>query len=106
VLLNDPQYIKASGGLARRMIEDGGTKIEDRIRYAFRLATARLPRPSELEILTAAYGREKRRFISDPAAAKAFIQEAGIVAKQEPELASLIVIASTILNLNETITKQ
>jgi hypothetical protein len=105
VLLNDPQFLKAAGALATRMINEGGKTTTNRIRYAFRLATSRLPKNAELDILNAAYAREKARFSGDPKATKALIQESGN-AGNDTDLAALTMIASTILNLNETITKQ
>ena len=105
VLLNDPQYLKAAGSLARRMIADGGDTTASRISHAFRLATARKPNPNELDILTAAFEREKARFASDPVATKDLLQESENTGN-DPELAAFTMIASTILNLNETITKQ
>jgi len=105
VLLNDPQYVKAAGALARRMVDEGEKSVKDRLSKAFRLATARLPKSDELEVLTAAYEREKARFTSDTAAARALLLESGNTG-DDPELAALTMIASTILNLNETITKQ
>jgi hypothetical protein len=105
VLLNDPQFLKAAGALATRMINEGGETTTNRIRYAFRLATSRLPKNAELDVLNAAYAREKARFSGDPKATKALIQESGN-AGNDADLAALTMIASTILNLNETITKQ
>lgn len=105
VLLNDPQYVKAAGALARRMVAEGGDTPESRISLAFRLATARLPEPGELDILTAAYLREHERFTADPAAAKDLLQSSENDGT-DSDLAALTMVASTILNLNETITKQ
>lgn len=105
VLLNDPQFLKAAGALATRMINEGGETTTNRIRYAFRLATSRLPKNAELDVLNAAYAREKARFSGDPKATKALIQESGN-AGNDADLAALTMISSTILNLNETITKQ
>ena len=89
------------------MIAEGGESTKNRISQAFRLATARLPKTNELEVLIAAYEREKARFTSDPAAARALLKESeNTNTGTDPELAALTMIASTILNLNETITKQ
>ena len=43
VLLNDPTYVEAARKLAERMMREGGTDPADRVAFAFRLATARLP---------------------------------------------------------------
>jgi hypothetical protein len=105
VLLNDPQYVKAAGALARRMVEEGGESAESRIAHAFRLATARHPDTAELDVLTSAHAREKGRFNADAAALSDllnFSENTG----GDADLAALTMVASTILNLNETITKQ
>ena len=105
VLLNDPQYIEASRALAARMLKEGGTTSRERISYAFRLATARTISNAELNILHGAFVREKKRFTKDPAAALGFLS----VGQQAPgtiDLAAYAIVASTILNLNETITRQ
>ena len=105
VLLNDPQYIEASRALAARMLKEGGTTSRERISYAFRLATARTISNAELNILHGAFVREKKRFTKDPAAALGFLS----VGQQAPgtiDLAAYAIVASTILNLNETNTRQ
>ena len=105
VLLNDPQYLKAARALAQRMMAEGGNSIESRIGYAFRLATARPPNARELEILTATHARELARFTKEPKAA----QELLLTPKDSGpnlDLAAYTMVTSTILNLNETITKQ
>jgi hypothetical protein len=102
VLLNDPQYLNASRALARRMIDEGGDSTESRISHAFRLATARPPNSAELEILGSMFTREKERFSANPEDAKELMRSEDAT----PELAALTMVASTILNLNETITKQ
>ena len=105
VLLNDPQYIDASRALAARMVKEGGVSVQERISYAFRLATARTISTAELNILHGAFVREKKRFTEDPSEAIRFLS----VSQQAPgtiDLAAYAMVASTILNLNETITRQ
>ncbi len=105
VLLNDPQYIEASRALAARMIKEGGATSRERISYAFRLATARKVSSEELKILHAAFTREKKRFTEHPAEAVRFLA----IKQESPgaiDLAAYAMVASTILNLNETITRQ
>ncbi len=51
VLLNDPTYVEAARALAQRALLEGGKDPARRIRYAFRLATARLPDAKEIRIL-------------------------------------------------------
>jgi hypothetical protein len=102
VLLNDPQYLKAARALAKRMSAEGGESTEKRIAYAFRLATARLPNSTESGILLSMHEREKKRFTQHPNKAADLL----LSDDASPDLAALTVVASTILNLNETLTRQ
>jgi hypothetical protein len=109
VLLNDPTYIEASRALAGRMILEGGTDPSKRIAYAFALATARPPAPHELEILRALEEKELAEYRSDPASARKLIAvgESKPPANIDPvEMAAWTTVASAILNLDETITKE
>jgi len=105
VLLNDPQYLKSARALARRMLSEGGASTGSRIAHAFRLATARSPSASELQILSRVHARELARFTQDPEAARSLL-EASDLSQASADLAAHTMVASTILNLNETITKQ
>jgi hypothetical protein len=109
VLMNDPTYIEAARVLAEKMIREGGTDPAKRIRYAFRLATARDPNAKELQVLRelertdlAEYRRNK-----DAARKLVGVGEAKVDSKVDPgELAAWTTVASTILNLDETITRE
>lgn len=89
VLMNEPQFVEASRGLARRMMAIDGDVVS-RIQHGFRLATARYPSAEEREILRAAYERQLGYF-----------REAA-----DPKLAAMSTVASLILNLDETITRE
>ncbi len=108
VLLNDPTYIEASRALAERDLREAGSTATDRIRYAFRLATDRDPSPDELSILAALYKKELDHYQAHPADARKVtsIGESVPSGKVEPfELAAWTLVASTILNMDETITR-
>src|SRR6185437_11253084 len=42
-LLNDVSYVEAARGLAQLMTAEGGGAVDDRIAFAFRRATSRMP---------------------------------------------------------------
>jgi len=46
--MNDPTFVEASRKLAEHTIHEAGPDAAKRIRFAFRLATARLPDGKEL----------------------------------------------------------
>ena len=84
-LLNDPVYVEAARAFAARIVREQPTSdVDARLRHAFRLAVARPPRDSELAVLRKLYDGEF-------AAGK--------------EDAAWFAVASTLLNLDETITK-
>ena len=51
VLLNDPQFVEAANGLAKRMQKEGGETAESRIAWAWQQATGRAPQPDEIKLL-------------------------------------------------------
>jgi mono/diheme cytochrome c family protein len=107
-LLNDPTYVEAARWLAQRMLAEGGRTAESRLTHGFRLLLSRRPDAGELATLTAALERHKQSFQSDPDAAKQFLSvgEAKTPTSAEPaELAAFSMVASTLLNLDETINK-
>jgi hypothetical protein len=108
-LMNDPTYVEASRFLAQRMMRDGGEAVNARLTHGFRLLLARPPRPAELAVLRTAYERAHADFASDRAAAKALlgVGEATTDAKLDPtELAAFTAVASTLLNLDEVVTRE
>ena len=89
------------------MIE-GGSTVESRVAYAFRLATARLPDQGEADVLKAFLNEQMDEFQRDPEAAKALLavgQFEHDAALDPAELAAWTTIATVILNLDETVTK-
>jgi hypothetical protein len=108
-LLNDPTYVEAARFLAQRMMREGGESAESRLTLGFRLITARPPRTAELAILKTSLERTLREFRDDPASAAAFLKvgEAATDATLSvPELAGYTALASTLLNLDEAVTKE
>lgn len=108
VLLNDPQIIEASRALATGSLKKYPKELEKQISYVFQKATSRLPDTEELNMLMEHY--EDMRTKMDNGLIEAseyntigeFHSDADI---SEKELASLSLVAHTILNLDETITR-
>jgi hypothetical protein len=108
-LLNDETYIEASRKLAERMLTEAPKLPAARLRHGFQLATSRPPTPAELSLLQAGLERRLALYAKDkPAAAK--LLRAGDSptnpALNPVELAAYTTVASVLLNLDETITKQ
>ena len=107
-LMNDPTYVEAARFLAQRMMLEGGTSAQGRIACGFRLAVARSPQPKELEVLAAGFRRMLADFRHDRAAAEELLrigESPSNSAIDRVELAAYATVASTLLNLDETITK-
>ena len=108
VTLNDPVYIEAAQGLARRMRSEGGDALEKQIAFGLKAALLREPTEREVEALSALYQRRRQAYEKDQAAAVAFatdpIGPLPANAKAD-ELAALTAVANVILNLDEFLTK-
>jgi hypothetical protein len=86
-LLNDPVYVEAAEALARRVLaEVPQTDTDLRLRHAFRLCTARWPDSAELQVLRRLHRQQR--------------------AASGGELAAWYAVATVLLNLDETITKE
>ena len=76
VTLNDPVYVEAAQALARRIVREGGSNLEDRVRYALQLCLCRPPAPEQVAQLDRAVRSGARRAIaSDRDAAVALATE-------------------------------
>jgi hypothetical protein len=108
VLLNDPTYVEAARKLAERIVTEAGPDPADRIALAFRLATARKPRAAELAVLQNLHDQQLATYRNDPKAALKLLS-VGESPRNESidpaELAAWSMVASTILNLDETVNK-
>ncbi len=109
VLLNDPTYVEASRALAQRMMKEGGKTPDARVNFAFRLATARTPSPQEKAVLVQTYDEQLADFHrqQDDAAKLLSVGESKYDSRlDKTQLAAWTTVASMILNLDETITKE
>jgi len=108
VLMNDPTYVEASRKLAERMMKEGGATDEQRIAFAFKLATARTPREKEVAVLKRVFEAQRERFDKDKAAAEKLLK-VGESPRDEKldvvELAAWAMAANAIMNLDEVVTR-
>ncbi len=107
--MNDPIYVESSRLLAERMMKEGGDELHDQITFAFRAVTSRKPANPEIDILTALYNDELASFSAEPERADKLLSVGDFPADETlegHELAARTIVASTILNLHETLTKE
>jgi hypothetical protein len=108
-LLNDPTYVEASRALAERTLRKGGKSDRDRLDFAFKLATARTPDPQERAVLLNSLTEFRSTYRQDQQSGSKLLAvgETKADSRLAPrELAAWTAVASMILNLDETITKQ
>jgi hypothetical protein len=108
VTLNDVQFVEAARHLAARMI-DAGPAWEQRLDLGFELCTGRPADAARREIMGAVLERERREFAADPdrAAALLAVGDSPATTGPEPaEHAAWTVVASMLLNLDETLNRE
>ena len=91
------------------MITEGGATPRERVSFGYRLATAREPTAEETQVLLDGFHHHLDRYQTDRTAALKLVSEGEYPRNQAlevAELASYATLASLILNLDETITKQ
>ena len=106
-LMNDETYVEASRFLAARMMRSSDVTAA-RLAFGFRTVLARTPKPKEMAILDRAYRRAFEDFTKDPASAKAFLSVGDTPTDPQlnpVELAAFATVASTLLCMDETVTK-
>ena len=108
-LMNDVTFVEAARKMAERMMTEGGATPAERVAYGYRLATARKPDAGRNEILVNAYHHHLDNYETNRKAALGLVTQGESKRNEEldlAELASYTTVASLILNLDETITKQ
>ncbi|HCS50991.1 MAG TPA: hypothetical protein DIW81_05270, partial [Planctomycetaceae bacterium] len=109
VTMNDVQYVEAARHLAERMLKEGGATSAEQVGYAFLLATAREPRPSESLVLLHLYEESLIHYQANPQAAEELLN-IGESPRDEDldvsQLAAWTIVANMILNLDETLTHE
>jgi hypothetical protein len=109
VLMNDPTYIEAARWLAQRAMKEAGSDIGSQITFAFRSATLRSPSTGEFRAIRDLFQQQLARYQRDKKAAIELLsvgQSKWDTRFDPPKLAAFTIIASAILNLDETITKE
>jgi hypothetical protein len=108
VLWNDPTYIEASRKMAERVMTESGPSVDQRIDFAFKLATAREPRPQELAVLRHVFEAQLDAYRNDAKAVHKLLSVGESPRNLEldpPRLAAWTIVCSMILNLDETVTR-
>lgn len=109
VTMNDVQFVEAARHLANRILKESGTSNEAKISHACLLAMAREPRVSERKVLLNVYLESLKHYQANPKAAEE-LMKVGESPRDEKlnviQQAAWTVVANTILNLDETLTRE
>jgi hypothetical protein len=107
-MLNDVTYMEASRKFAERMLAEGGKSDDAQLGFAFRVATGRAATADELALLRASLKKYQARFQQSPAAAEEYVSHGEATRNKSldvVDLAAHTAVASIILNMDETISK-
>ena len=91
------------------MIRQGGNDLKKQIEYGFRAMTSRRPDASEFKILEDLYQAELKAFDNSPAAADSLLSTGEYPRNgslHATQVAALTVVASTLVNYDESIYKR
>ena len=108
VLMNDPTYVEAARKFAERLLTEGGATTEARLNLGFRMVTGRPIQDREAAVLTKVLERQRTRYQNDEKGALKLLSvgESPRDEKIPPgELAAWTMLANTLLNLDETLTR-
>jgi hypothetical protein len=102
------QHVEAARNLAQRVLNSGVADDNARIRWAWRVVTARQPDAAETKIIANVLAGHRARFAKDAEAAKKLIAfgESKADPKLTPaDLAAWTLVANLLLNLDEVLNK-
>jgi len=108
VTMNDVQWVEAARALAERVIKEGGKQPEQRLKLMSEILLAHDPPPQMETVLEGSLTKMEKHYTADPKSAQKLVavgEKKYDAAIPAPELAAWTMVASEMLNLDETITK-
>jgi hypothetical protein len=108
VTMNDVQWVEAARALAQRVIREGGPKPEQRVNLMSEILLSHDPPPKMAAVLEGSLQQMQAHYAADPKAARELVdvgEKKRDTSIPEPELAAWMMVASEMLNLDETLTK-
>ena len=100
VLMNSPQFVKASRSLAQKVMADPKTKSNDEAKLAdlFQRLTTKTISKDEQSLLQELLQQQRRYFTDDSGVTASFLKVSG--GGKDPELAAWTVVANAVMNLD------
>ncbi|MEX2235292.1 MAG: DUF1553 domain-containing protein [Cyclobacteriaceae bacterium] len=109
VLLNDPEFVEPARVMAERIQQEAGSDLNSQLILAFRLSTGRKPKAEELQILQALYHSQYEKYKTNPVKAEELLNVGEFRSGNKTnkiKTAALTIVASTMLNHDESYTKR
>jgi hypothetical protein len=106
--MNDVQWVEAARALAERVIRQAGQQPEQRIKLLGEILLSHDPSPPMAKVLKSSLEQMQKHYAADPKAARELVavgekqRDASI---PEVELAAWTMVASELMNLDETVNK-
>jgi hypothetical protein len=107
-LLNDIQHVEAARALGQRMLTENSNDVPASVRFLFRSVLSRDPSLEESAILVQQYAEHRTRYEQDIESAKRLIAQGETKPNDQlapAELAAATLVASTVLNMDETLSR-
>ena len=109
VLMNGPQFVEAARATAANLITKHETNSEAALIELFRMTTSRTPSEDEQKIVQALYDQQLNYFTDNAEQRDQYLAVGQYVADKDIDadrLAALAVVASTLFNFDESISKR
>jgi hypothetical protein len=100
IFLNDQSFFECARSLAKRVIREAPSGPEAQMQRAFLLLTSRIPDPPEMKVLADLLAQQLHRYTGDKPAAKA------VSGAEDPALAAMTIVCSTLLTSDAAITNR
>ena len=108
VTMNDVQWVEAARALAVRVIREAGPLPEERINRMALILLAHVPSPQTAGVLEKSFREMEKHYAGNPKDARSLVNFGEMRRDSsipEPELAAWTIVASEMLNLDETVNK-
>jgi hypothetical protein len=108
ITMNDVQWVEAARALAQRVILEGGNAPQEGINLMSKILLAHDPPPKMAAVLEKSLDQMRQHYRVDPAAAHQLVsvgEKQRNISIPESDLAAWTMVASEMLNLDETVNK-
>ena len=108
VTLNDEQFVEASRAFAEKILTSNNDTFESKLDFAFETATGRPADSTRIDVFKELYNYQKKIFDTEPQRATDLLSVGDYKSStlDKTEHATWTILASTILNLDETLNRE